>query len=216
MDTTNGVFAQLDPDDRTALQALCQKVELAAGQFLSSPARPRPEVHFPLSATVVSLIEEPGGHALALGLSGREGVVGLSYALGLGPGLLSLQVQTGGLALRIEAHALAALMARRPRLLLVLMRQLCRQQEETAVAACLAQSQDIEARLAGWLCLSAERAGTLELAMTQLHLAGMLGVRRVSVTLAAHRLRDAGLIDYKRGTLIVRDLSELRRRAHPA
>lgn len=216
MDTTNGIFAQLDLDDRSALLTLCQRVELQAGQYLSRPDLPRPEVHFPLGATVVSLIEEDGGHSLALGLSGREGVVGLSYALGLGPGLLSLQVQTGGQALRAEAHGLAALMVRRPHLLLVLMRHLCRQQEDAAVAASQAQSQDIEARLAGWLWLSAERAGTLELALTQQHLARMLGVRRVSVTLAAHRLRDAGLIDYKRGALRVSDLPGLRRRANKA
>ncbi|MFM8864079.1 MAG: Crp/Fnr family transcriptional regulator [Limnohabitans sp.] len=216
MDTTNGVFTQLDPEERKALAAVCQPVELQAGQTLSSPALPRPEVHFPLSATVVSLIETADGQGLALGLCGREGVVGLSYALGLGPGLLSLQVQTGGQALRADAHALASLMSRQPRLLLVFMRQLCRQQEEAAVAASRAQSHDIEARLANWLCLSAERAGTLELALTQQHLARMLGVRRVSVTLAAHRLRDAGLIDYRRGTLRVSDPSGLRRRASKA
>lgn len=216
MDTTHGVFAQLEPPDRTALLSLCQKVELQAGQYLSSPALPRPEVHFPLTATVASLMEEADGHVLALGLVGPEGVVGLSYALGLGPGLLSLQVQTGGQALRAEAHALATLMGHCPRLLLVLMRQLCRQHEEAAVIASQALSQDIDARLAAWLSLSAERAHSLELPMTQQHLARMLGVRRVSVTLAAHRLREAGLIDYQRGRVVVRDPMALRRRSQQA
>lgn len=216
MDTSHGVFAQLEPDDRAALLKLCRPVEFHVGQSLSSPTLPRPLVYFPLTATVASLIEGPGGHSLALGLIGREGVVGLSYALGLGPGLLSLQVQTGGQALRVEAHALATLMGQCPRLLLVLMRQLCRQQEEAAVTASQAQSQDIEARLAAWLSLSAERAHSLSLPLTQQHLARMLGVRRVSVTLAAQRLREAGLIDYRRGSLIILDLPGLRRRAHPA
>lgn len=213
-ETSNGVIAQLEAADRRALMALCQTVELKAGQLISSPLVPHPEVHFPLTATVVRLVEAgSSGHSLAIGLTGAEGVVGLSYALGLGPGLLSLEVQTPGRALRVEAYALASLMQQHPRLLLVFMRQLCRQQEEAAAAASHAQCQDIETRLAAWLCLSADRARSTVLSMTQQHLARMLGVRRVSVTLAAHRLREAGLIDYHRGDIALVDLPGLRRRA---
>ena len=38
----------------------------------------------------------------------------------------------------------------------------------------------------------------------------MLGVRRTSVTLAAHALQNAGIIKYSRGTIDIIDLEGLR------
>lgn len=48
-----------------------------------------------------------------------------------------------------------------------------------------------------------------EFSITHSFLATMLGVRRPSVTTAARALKQAGLIDYWRGRLAVRNRSEL-------
>ena len=48
--------------------------------------------------------------------------------------------------------------------------------------------------------------------MTQELIADMLGVRRESVTEAAGKLQNAGLIDYHRGRIVVLDRSELEAR----
>jgi CRP-like cAMP-binding protein len=49
------------------------------------------------------------------------------------------------------------------------------------------------------LLLSHDRVRSDELAMTQEFISNMLGGRRESVTVAAGRLQDAGLIHYARG-----------------
>jgi hypothetical protein len=41
----------------------------------------------------------------------------------------------------------------------------------------------------------------------------MLGVRRVSITLAAVELKEQGLLDYKRGCIDILDMSRLVKRA---
>jgi hypothetical protein len=43
----------------------------------------------------------------------------------------------------------------------------------------------------------------------------MLGVRRVSITLAAGDLKTKGLIDYQRGVVNILDMAGLRECAHP-
>jgi len=63
----------------------------------------------------------------------------------------------------------------------------------------------VEQRLCRWLLLSRDRVETDELAMTQEFIANMLGGRRESVTVAAGRLQDAGLIRYSRGHISILD-----------
>lgn len=212
----NRLLAQFEREDLLAIQALSQSIELQAGQLLSSPGQPRPWVYFPSGATVVELLQGPGCESLAVGLHGSEGVVGLSYALGMGPGPHRLVVLTGGAALRVPAHALAVLMDQRPGLVLGLMRELWRMHSETAGLLGQLASLEIPARLALWLGLMAERAGTPTLTLTQAQLASLLGVRRVSITLAIQNLRAAGLIACQRGQITVLDAQALARMAHPA
>src|SRR5262249_34018996 len=67
----------------------------------------------------------------------------------------------------------------------------------------------LEKRFCRWLLLMHDRAGCDELIMTQEFVAGMLGGRRETVTVAAGRLQDAGLIHYTRGRLRILDRRRL-------
>ena len=87
--------------------------------------------------------------------------------------------------------------------------------EHVAELAASAQFNDITTRVAHWLVLSAERAQTHRLIITHEHLARMLGVRRVSVTLAAGEMKERGVIRYQRGILEILDMPQLSRLARP-
>ena len=63
----------------------------------------------------------------------------------------------------------------------------------------------MEQRLCRWLLLCHDRVRAAELRMTQEFIANMLGGRRESVTVAAGRLQDAGLIRYARGQITIVD-----------
>nr|MBA3478093.1 winged helix-turn-helix domain-containing protein [Lautropia sp.] len=63
----------------------------------------------------------------------------------------------------------------------------------------------IEQRLVRWLLLADDRRTGSELALTQESLAHLLGVRREGVAIAAKRLQEAFLIDYRRGRIQIVD-----------
>jgi Mn-dependent DtxR family transcriptional regulator len=53
--------------------------------------------------------------------------------------------------------------------------------------------------------LTHDRAGNDGFALTHEYLSLMLGVRRATVSTIAHQLKESGLINYKRGKLMVTD-----------
>ncbi|MDP8964139.1 MAG: helix-turn-helix domain-containing protein [Cyanobacteriota bacterium] len=61
----------------------------------------------------------------------------------------------------------------------------------------------VDERLARWLLLFCERAGSNELLLTHEFISQMLGVRRAGVSETAYRLQKAGLIRYHRGKLTI-------------
>ncbi len=210
--THNELFKQLPLEVQTLLLATCEPVILKTGQLLGrfdTQAR----VYFLIGATVSLVVEEPGHKSLAMGLLGADDAAGLGHVVQdvqpAKPGTLKMRVQTGGLAWAIPAGVLRELAMKHPILLFLISRQLWQLVTHVATVAACIQTLDVRARLAAWLVLSAQKAGKTELHLTHEHLARMLGVRRVSITLAAGELRDQGLLSYSRGRLRILDLPGL-------
>ena len=215
----NGLFKQLPLEVQTLLLATCEPVSLKAGQLLElldTQAR----VYFLSGATVALVVEEPGHKSLAVGLLGTDDAAGLWYVVQdphrTQPPALKLRVQTLGPAWAIPASVLLELVLKYPLALIVISRHLWQLVTHVATVAACIQTLDIRARLASWLVLSAQKARTTELHLTHEHLAHMLGVRRVSITVAAGELRDQGLLRYSRGQVHILDMRELMRAGKPA
>src|SRR5262245_30539959 len=68
---------------------------------------------------------------------------------------------------------------------------------------------ELEPRLPRWLLQALDRTVEHELALTQDFIAQMLGARRSTVTVIANKFRDAGLIRYHRGCIVVLDRARL-------
>ena len=69
---------------------------------------------------------------------------------------------------------------------------------------------DANQRLARWLLLLAHKMNSLTVAVTHEGAAGMLGIRRATVSTAAQQLLKSGAIRYGRGTVEISDLAILR------
>jgi CRP-like cAMP-binding protein len=206
----NGLVAQLPPADQGLLLRRCEPVEIKAGEVLSGPGETQGHVHFLMGgASVALVVRNGGGSGLAVGLAGREGAVGLQFALGLGSGHFTLLVQSSGTAFRAEGAALHRLSNRRLGMLRAFAGYLWGLSQDVAELAASAQVQDIRARLARWILLSQARTDQPELHLTHAHLADMLGVRRAGVTLAARELKERGLVDYRRGRIQILDAAGL-------
>ncbi len=81
---------------------------------------------------------------------------------------------------------------------------------ETAQSAVCNQVHSVEQRTARWLLHAADRAGTNDLLLTQEFLSQMLAVRRPGVTTVVGIFTRAGLIDTKRGLIMIADRDGLR------
>ena len=144
-----------------------------------------------------------------MGLTGNDGVVGIALFLGGNTTPNRAVVQIAGGALRMSAKQLQAEFTRGGAVQQVLLRYvqaLITQISQTAVCNRL---HAVEQRLCRWLLLSHDRVQSHELLMTQEFIAHMLGGRRESVTVAAGRLQDAGLINYARGHITILDRAGL-------
>ncbi|WP_155820502.1 Crp/Fnr family transcriptional regulator [Limnohabitans sp. Rim47] len=155
------------------------------------------------------LVKNKARNTLAVGLVGSEGGIGLGSVLDSHSENLHFLVQTSGTAWMAESADFALLLHQRPGMLWGISQYLWQLTEHIAAISASVQFEDVTTRLARWLALSAERAQIQQLRLTHEHLAKMLGVRRVSITLAAGELKERGLIAYQRGVLNILDSAGL-------
>lgn len=199
----NGVLLALPAADYERVARHLERVMLRLGDMLYEPGAPQHYAYFP-NTSVVSLhyIMESGASAETAAV-GNEGVVGVSLFMGGDTTPSSAVVQIAGDAYRIEAAALKEEFGRAgpmQRLLLRYMQALIAQTTQTAVCN---RHHSVEQQLCRWLLFTLDRVPSGEVVVTQELIAGVLGVRRESITEAAGALQRAGLISYRRGHITV-------------
>lgn len=201
----NSMLAALPSAEYRRLLPALEQVRFALGDVLHEAGAPIRHVYFPVDCVVCLLTEIDGHRTVATGLVGHEGMVGMPLALDVGVSSVRAEVQVAGIALRMPATRFTTEFQRG----LQLQRQLyhyaqVKLDQARQIAACNASHQ-FEQRLAGWLLMIGDRAGPQPMVLTQEHLAAVLNVRRVSVTLACSSLRSRGLISYHRGNISILD-----------
>jgi CRP-like cAMP-binding protein len=209
----NHLLAALPDAEFGRLTPHLELVPLQLGEMLYEPGGQLQHAYFPTTA-VVSLhyVMETGASAEAAGV-GNEGVVGISLFMGGATTPSSAVVQIAGHAYRLEARLLNhefKLGGVMQRVLLRYTQALITQMSQTAVCN---RHHSVEQQLCRWLLSTLDRVPAREFVVTQEQIAGTLGVRRESVTEAAGKLQNAGVIRYRRGHIAVLERSGLETRA---
>ena len=201
----NQLIEALPHSDRLRLLAACEPFEMVLADRLSDPGKPATHAYFPTDGFVALVVQIEGNSDVAVGMVGREGMLGAQLALGVITPPVHALVQGPGQSWRISSEAFSAELAQSValqrginRYLHVLMVQLAQS------SACL-RFHLIGPRLARWLLMSQDRSHSNSFAVTQQFLAHMLGVRRVGITTAAGIFQTRGLIAYQRGKMTVLD-----------
>ena len=158
-------------------------------------------------ASVVLTLED--GSTVEVGVIGVDGVVGLPILLGAEtmPGRTFIQVESSGY--RIEASRLKESFERPGQLRKHLQRYVLANLVQSAQNAACNRLHNISERLARWLLTCHDRIQSDHMPLTHEFLGQMLGAPRTTVTLAAGILHEAGLIDYSRGHITIKDRAGL-------
>ena len=210
----NLILAGLPHKEYARLLPDLESVPLPPGEKLYKSGDAIEYVYFPGEGLVSLVTHMKDGTTVEVGLIGRDGMVGIPVLLGDDIAFEAAVVQVAGTALRMPSAAFKEVIkgARSPLLtrLLLYTRVLMKQVAQTA--ACNGRHA-AEKRLARWLLMTADRAGTNELPLTHEFISYMVGGPRSAVTEAAAELREAGAIDYRRALIEVRDRAKLRAHA---
>lgn len=209
----NRLIGLLPCKDRLRLRAICEPVQLASNEVLSEAGATTRFAYFPIDAAVSLVSAVDGGPGLEVGMVGREGMLGTQLVAGVLTAPLRALVRGSGSAWRVGSVAFRAELARSAPLQRVLGRYLCVLMGQLATSTTCLNFHLVGPRLARWLLMSQDRSHADHFHITQEVLARLLGVRRVSITMAASAMHRSGLIVYRRGHLRVLDRSRLEAQA---
>lgn len=205
----NNLLASLPAEDYHALLASLEPVTLTYGEVLHEPGQLIRHVYFPNDCLVSLLTTVEGHRALEVGLVGREGMIGISLALGVDISSSRALVQGSGTAMRMSAARFRKELCKSLPLQGEVYRFANVKLSQARQTAACNRFHVVEARLARWLLMTGDRLRSDEFLLTQAFLADMLGVRRVGVTAAACALHKRGMISYNRGKIRILDRRSL-------
>jgi CRP-like cAMP-binding protein len=200
----NRILARLSKADFRLLEPHLEPVDLPLRKMLAVRNRRVEHVYFPESgfASVVA----NGDIAIEVGIIGREGMTGMSVALGNGDSVPhDTYMQLAGRGQRISAEQLRKAIAASVPLHHALLGYVHSFMVQTAQTALANGRSKIEERLARWLLMAHDRVDGNELPLTHEFLAVMLGVRRSGVTVALQELERKGLIAHRRSVISIVD-----------
>jgi CRP-like cAMP-binding protein len=160
---------------------------------------------------IASVVADGTGRSIEVGLIGREGMTGLAVVMGSDRSPHETFMQVGGDGQRIAAGKLRQLTEENPTLHRLLLRYGHAFVIQTAQTALANGRSKVEERLARWLLMANDRLDGNRVPLTHEFLSTMLGVRRPGVTLALKHLEDQGLIQAKRGAIVIVDRTRLRK-----
>jgi CRP-like cAMP-binding protein len=202
---TNGLLSSLPPRERARLMAAVQPVSFTLGDTVCEAGARMEHVYFPTTAVVSQLYTMEDGATAEMGMTGNDGVLGVALFLGGETTTSRTVVVVEGRALRLHVRALREELGSGGPLQPLLLRYTQAFLTQIAQTAVCNRLHGVEQRLCRWLLMCHDRVQSDHLQMTQELISNMLGGRRETVTVAAGRLQDAGLIRYARGHIAILD-----------
>lgn len=208
----NRILAALPPSDYERLLPDLEPVSLPLGSVIFRFGDHESCLHFPTSGIVALVNSLQDGSSSEVALVGNEGLVGTSTLFGGESILSSTLVQS-----EIRAYQLSRRIAKKEfelgghlhDLALRFTQSLLAQTSQISLCN---QHHTVEQQLCRWLLMSADRLPDNNLVITHEAVSNLLGVRRESISQAARKLKEEGLIAYGRGKVTINDRVKLEER----
>lgn len=210
----NLILSSLPSSDAASILTDLKPVSLPRHMVLFESDQAGDSVYFPTDCSVAFLGDTGDGRRVEVWSVGNEGMAGLSGLLGETKPFRGI-VQVTGNALagnattmrryfrRCEAFHQATLQYYHSLLVQVSYLGICN------------SSHSVEQRFCRWLLMVRDRAGSSTLNFTQDYIAGILGTRRATISVAAAALQSANLISYTPGSITIKSRKALQAFACP-
>lgn len=209
----NHLLAALPPEDLNCWQSRLEIVELSRNQILYSAGCAPEYIYFPTTAIVSLMTMTSEGSSAEVAVVGNDGVVGISYLMGVDAAATDAVVQNSGRAFRISARFVKGELEQSFGVMKVVMRYAQAAMVQMSQTAICNRFHSIEQQFSRRLLVSLDRLPSDQMEMTHEMAANLLGVRREGVTVAANNLKEQGLISYSRGRVEVLDREGLEQNA---
>ena len=211
----NNLLRRLSASDFALIAPHLVHEEAGANELLYNPGDDVEIVHFPCGPSLATyLVSNEDGRDVETILVGREGAVGGIVSEGHLPAYTRIMVKFGGPFVRLHVGKLDAAKTRSATLRNVFARYAdCMLAQIFQSTACNA-IHSIEQRTAKWIISAMERTdGDETVPLTHEQLATMLGVGRSYTSRVIQTFKAEGVLETRRGSILVRDREALRIRA---
>jgi DNA-binding transcriptional regulator YhcF (GntR family) len=211
----NNLLRRLSAGDFALIAPHLAQEEAGPGDLLYNPGDDVEIVHFPCGPSLASyLVPNEDGRDVETILVGREGAVGGIVSQGYLPAYTRIMVKFGGPFVRLPVGKLEAAKTRSATLRNVFARYAdCMLAQIFQSTACNA-IHSIEQRTAKWIISAMERAdGDDVVSLTHEQLATLLGVGRSYTSRVIQTLKAEGVLETRRGSILVRNREALRIRS---
>lgn len=220
--SSNLIIQQLKPGKYEHLHPHFQLVGLETDQLVFRPYEAIQFVYFPVSAIIAMQIDISDGSSAEIVLIGKEGMVG-SGVMGGNQNFSRAKVKFTGFAYRLPLEVFQSELAQDRDFLKIWMATTRQMILQIAMPTICSSKHSNEQQIIRWIMNTLDKTQGLTLQITHQEIADTLGIRRESVTLAAGKLSQEGLLEVTRGQLEVLDRPKLEARAcecyrvmHPA
>lgn len=210
----NNLLRLLREADYVLLAPSLESLTKESGDLLYNPGDNVEFVYFPCESSLSSfLVSGEDGRDVETVLVGREGAVGGIVSLGHLPAYCRITVKYGGPFLRLPVGKLQAAKLTTPTLRSVFTRYAdCLLAQMFQSSACNA-IHSIDQRAAKWILAAMDRTGNHLVPLTHEELSTMLGVGRSYTSRVLQTFKADGILETRRGSLLVRDFDALMMRA---
>lgn len=205
----NHLLAAITPAELKSLKPHLELTELHSGDILAEPGKRPSHACFPIDCAISLYYRMENGEAAEIAMIGNEGMFSVAQIMGGETLPFSAVVETTGHAFKIDRQILKKEFTHEGSLRKTLLLYSQAALTQMAQVAVCGRHHTLNQQLCLHLLLINDKSLSDSFILTHEAISHMLGVRREGVTSAAGKLRDEGLIDYKRGHIRVIDRAGL-------
>jgi CRP-like cAMP-binding protein len=165
--------------------------------------------YFPESGMVSELIRVANGRAVDVSPAGIEGFLGLPLLLSDGTSTHEYVMQITGSVWRVRAVEVRRLFEDCDVFNRLIERYAHARYVQASQCCACNLMHSIDQRLARWLLVALRHARADTFQITQEYFSEMIGVNRSTITLVMGEFQRAGLLDYRRGVVRIKDREKL-------